>query len=287
MKNKENQNLHFENDRITDGLDIFFWVFHDSFSFVATHWHAAIEMMYILEGEVDITINNQTTVLLPGDIFLVDSKIPHSTKSINGNHAILLQLPYPFLKKYIPDIDSCVFSFDCHTQNPIQQTKLLKLKEVLEQMRIVFELNPKGSQLRFNALLFEMLYLLYHSFSREVEDAQFKKDIKNFTRLEPVLSYTNEHYKEPITLSEISKIACFQEEYFCHFFKKNMGVTYFQYLNEIRLSHIYRDLISTENSLKQILQTHGFHNYKLFRRMFFEEFKMTPGEYRKTHSAAH
>ena len=54
----------FEQDRITDGFDIFFWEFNDKSSFVATHWHTAIEMMYIIDGEVDVTMNHQTTVLL-------------------------------------------------------------------------------------------------------------------------------------------------------------------------------------------------------------------------------
>lgn len=284
MEGKLHDNLIFENDRVTDGFDIFFWVFNDASSFVATHWHTAVEMMYILEGEVDVTISNQTTVLTPGDIYLIDSKVPHSTKSINGNHAILLQLPYPFLKKYIPDIESYTFGFDCHTENPIQKTKLIQLKEVIEQMHIVYEVNPTGGLLRFNSLLFEMLYLLVHNFARKVDSSQCRKDTRSFSRLEAVLAYSNEHYNEQITLSDIAGIACFQEEYFCHFFKKNMGVTYFQYLNEIRLSHIYKDLTSTDYPLKQLLELHGFTNYKLFRRMFDEEFHITPGEYRKKYT---
>ena len=237
MSNLRTEQPVFETDRITDGFDIFFWVFNDASSFVATHWHTAIEIMYIIDGEIDVMMNQQTVILKPGDVFLIDSRLPHSTKSVHGNHAVLIQLPY--------------------------------------------EIQPKGALLRFNSLLFEMFYLLYHSFSREVESSQFKKDVKNFVRLEPVLEYTKKHYNTPITLSEISQIACFQEEYFCHYFKKNMGVTYFQYLNEIRLSHIYRDLTSTDLPLKVLLEKHGFTNYKLFRKMFYEQFATTPGEYRK------
>lgn len=90
---EDNRDLIYENDRITDGLEIFFWVFNDASSFVPSHWHQAIEMMYVMGGEVDVTINAQETVLLPGDIFLIDSSVIHSTKSIHGNHAILIQLP--------------------------------------------------------------------------------------------------------------------------------------------------------------------------------------------------
>ena len=57
-----------------------------------------------------------------------------------------------------------------------------------------------------------------------------------------------------------------QPGYFCRFFKKCMGVTFLEYQNELRLSYIYRDLITTEDSVRDILERHGFTNYKLFRR---------------------
>lgn len=279
-------NSLFERERTTDGLDIFFWVFHDSSSYVATHWHNAIELMYIFEGEVDVTINNQTTVLLPGDVYLIDSTVPHSTKSVRGNAAVLIQLPYPLLEKNIPNISSMNFAFDCHTTDSVLRTKILKLTDVIKQMQAVFEINPDGGRLRFNSLFYELLYQLYHHFGRMIPDNQIRKDNKNFKRIELVLKYSDEHYFEPISLSKIASVACFQEDYFCHFFKKNMGVTYTQYLNELRLSHIYQDLIGTDLPLKDILEKHGFSNYKLFRKMFSEDFHMTPMEYRKLYKTS-
>lgn len=135
----------FETDRITDGFDIFFWVFNDASSFVATHWHTAIEIMYIIDGEVDVMMNQQTVILKPGDVFLIDSRLPHSTKSVHGNHAVLIQLPYEFSKKYIPDVDSFIFGFDCHTDNAILRTKIDSLIDVIQKMRIVYEIQPKGA----------------------------------------------------------------------------------------------------------------------------------------------
>lgn len=37
MSNLRTEQPVFETDRITDGFDIFFWVFNDASSFVATH----------------------------------------------------------------------------------------------------------------------------------------------------------------------------------------------------------------------------------------------------------
>ncbi|MDE6984111.1 MAG: cupin domain-containing protein, partial [Lachnospiraceae bacterium] len=209
--------LIYENDRITDGFDIFFWVFNDASSFVPSHWHRAIEMMYILDGEVDVIINAQETVLLSGDIFLIDSSVIHSTKSVHGNHAILIQLPYTLLKKYIAEFDDLNFAFDCHSDNPILHTKILQLIEVVKEMQIIFEVQPKGGILRFNSLVFEMLYQLYHNFSQPIPDTDLRKDEKHFDRLKLVMNYTNDHYNRPLSLDEIANVACFQKEYFCHF----------------------------------------------------------------------
>ncbi|MBE5825856.1 MAG: helix-turn-helix domain-containing protein [Butyrivibrio sp.] len=273
--------LRHENDRITDGLDIFFWVFDDSSSYVATHWHSAIEVMYILEGEVDITVNGSTTELLPGDVFLVDSAIPHSTKSLNGNKAVLIQLPYPLLERYIPNLASRRFELDCRSKNPIVRTKVLQLIEIIKQMQVVFEVKPEGEILRFNSLLFEFMFQIYHNFSEEVNDADNRKETKTFGRIQNILDYLDNNYASQISLDEIASVACFQKEYFCHFFKKQMGITYTRYLNDLRLAKIRKDLAETDLPLKDILEKHGFTNYKLFRKMFNETFGCTPVAYRK------
>ncbi|MCR5156743.1 MAG: AraC family transcriptional regulator [Butyrivibrio sp.] len=273
--------LRHENDRITDGLDIFFWVFDDSSSYVATHWHSAIEVMYILEGEVDITVNGSTTELLPGDVFLVDSAIPHSTKSLNGNKAVLIQLPYPLLERYIPDLNSRRFELNCKSDNPIVRTKVLQLIEIIKQMQVVFEVKPEGEILRFNSLLFEFMFQIYHNFSEEVSDTDSRKETKTFGRIQNILDYLDNNYASQISLDEIASVACFQKEYFCHFFKKQMGITYTRYLNDLRLAKIRKDLAETDLPLKDILEKHGFTNYKLFRKMFNETFGCTPVAYRK------
>ena len=281
MENRENAVFRHERDRITDGLDIFFWVFNDSSSYVPTHWHSAMEVMYILEGEVDVTVGGQTTVLLPGDVYLVDCAVPHSTKSLDGNKAVLIQIPYPILERYIPDIASRRFGFDCHTDNPIVMTKIMQLIEIIKQMQVVFEIKPDGEILRFNSLVFEFLFQIYHNFSQEMETAEAQKENKTFGRIQTILDYLDGNYASPISLDEIANVACLQKEYFCHFFKKNMGITYTKYLNDLRLSKIRDDLVETDLPVKLILEKHGFTNYKLFRKMFNETFGCTPLAYRK------
>ncbi len=148
-------------------------------------------------------------------------------------------------------------------------------------MQVTNDIRPEGYILRFNSLLFEILFQLYHNFSVKIFQADLTHKAKDLNRLNLVLDYINQNYNHPISIDEIAQIAYLDSRYFCRFFKKHMGLTFLEYLNEVRLSHIYKDLISTQYTLQRILECHGFTNYKLFRRVFSEHFHTTPSQVRK------
>ena len=122
------------------------------------------------------------------------------------------------------------------------------------------------------------------NFSIRVVHSNQSQHNKDRASLDTILDYIAQNYRH-ISIEEIAGIAYLQPGYFCRFFKKCMGITFLEYQNELRLSFIYQDIISTDDSIKDILERHGFTNYKLFRRMFFEHFKATPTEVRKMHEA--
>lgn len=274
---------YHETDRITDGFDIFFWVFDDSSSYVSPHWHTAIEIHYILEGSVDLYLQNQTYHLVPGDIAIVDSTVLHSSKSIAGNKSILIQIPYLLLARHIPNFDGILFFFDYNEDNPELEEKKMALIKIINRMKELFEEKPDGGMLKFNSLIFDLMYHLYHDFSHPKNSDQIILEKKSFDRIKTIMKYTNDHYSEPISIPEIASIVALNEDYFCHFFKNSLGITYLQYLNELRMSYIHKDLLSTDIPVNEILDKHGFTNHKVFRRMFLEQFKTTPAQYRKMH----
>ena len=212
---------------------------------------------------------------------LINANVIHSTKCIRPNTAILLQIPLDFVEKYIPNIAQLLFVWDYKTKDPVRQTKLAMLKTTLEQMQIINDIRPDGFLLRFNSLLFELLFQLYHNFSVKVFQSDLSNKKKDLDRLDTILDYIAQNYKRPIPLEEIAAVSYLQPGYFCRFFKKRMGVTFLEYQNEYRLSFIYRDLVSTDDAIHAILERHGFTNYKLFRRMFQTHFGSTPTKIRQ------
>ena len=253
----------------------------DPGSYIPMHWHRAVEIIYMQEGSLDVTVESESFTIQKEDCIVINGNVLHSTKCTSPNTAILLQIPLDFMEKYIPDLGQLIFLFDFRTKDQRLQTKQTMFKTILEQLQIINDVRPDGYLLRFNSLIFELLFQLYHNFAVKILQNNTSQEKKDMDRLEPVLNYISEHYREPISLNEIAEVACLQTGYFCRFFRKKMGITFLEYQNEYRLSFIYRDLITTRDPVHVILERHGFTNYKLFRRIFFEHFGNTPTQIRK------
>lgn len=266
---------------VQENTGVRFYTSVDSGSYIPNHWHPAIEIIYILEGELEVTVESETRQLYAGQCILINPNVIHATKCVTPNRAIVFQIPLEFVSLYIPDVRNLYFFLDDPCDNPIRKTKLDIFKETLTQMQIANDIRPEGFILRFNSLLFEILFQLYHNFSTRIFQSHRKQKDKDLDRLNRVLSYTEKHYNRPISLDEIAEVAYLEPGYFCRFFKKYMGITYLEYQNELRLSYIYRDLTTTDKQVKDILEKHGFTNYKLFRRIFREHFGATPTQIRK------
>lgn len=253
----------------------------DNGSYIPPHWHHAIEIIYLLEGSLTVMMESVSHQYHAGDCILINADIIHSTKCTSPNQAILLQIPLDFISVYLPNVEQLVFHMDNSDTNAVRRTKMDIFKDTLIQMQISNDIRPEGFILRFNSLLFELLFQLYHNFSVRVMHTDLSQRAKDRSRLYTVLDYTKRNYKRPISIAEISGVAYLQSGYFCRFFKKCMGITFLEYQNELRLSYIYQDILSTDDTIQTILERHGFTNYKLFRRMFSEHFHATPTEIRK------
>ena len=91
----------------------------------------------------------------------------------------------------------------------------------------------------------------------------------------------DENYDKPISLEEISDRFGLSSEYFSRLFTQKIGIPFKKHLNQVRLSHIYHDLCSSDAPIMEIVDRHGFTNYKLFNRMFKEIYGATPREVRR------
>ena len=120
----------------------------------------------------------------------------------------------------------------------------------------------------------------YFSQPLAVEEKQLQRS--DMSRLEPILEYTQLHHAEELTLEGAANAMGLNKEYFCRLFKKNMGVSYLQYVNQVRATAVCRELENSDDSIAQIGERHGFTNPKMLNQYFRELYGCTPSEKRKS-----
>lgn len=282
MENGKNS-LNYEVVPTNDGTRVRFFTSVDSGSYVPMHWHDALEIVYLQSGSLTFTIGQYTKIVEQGQCMLVNPNVVHSTLCTEPNIAIVFQIPLSLLNAVIPEMYCTAFQLENRSMTAAEYAdKLANFKHTLEKMQALNDNRPKGWILSFNSLLYDLLYQLYQNFRVTISPSEAENKSETLRRLTVILDFTAQNYTRPIPLQEVAQVAAMQPNYFCRFFKKNMGTTFLEYQNNLRLSHILRDLIRTDDSVSTILERHGFTNYKLFCRMFHEKFDMTPTQVRKS-----
>lgn len=107
-----------------------------------------------------------------------------------------------------------------------------------------------------------------------------REDISNYV-IKKAINYIREHYKEGITLEEISGELDITPEYLSTLFTREVGIKFSVFLKQFRISHAKRLLQGTEKKIYEIAQEVGYSDVKYFQRVFKEEIGVSPGDYRQ------
>ena len=94
------------------------------------------------------------------------------------------------------------------------------------------------------------------------------------------LQYINKNYKEKITLKDIEDNLHVNPSYFSTLFKQEMGTTFTEYLNSVKVNYACELLTETNLSIIDISLATGFEDQSYFTKVFKRKCKMTPKEYR-------
>lgn len=280
QKSEPYENIEFN---LTVSGKVHFELFQDSRRYVAPHWHDALEIISITDGQLLVNADGTQYRLQKGDCIILPPYSVHSTLSTIGNSSQLLQIPVGAFSECMGPLDMTRIICDPNAGNPDSQRCLKRIRALLSKIMEFTKSGEPAAGLRCGSLILETMYQVYLGFSDSEDKLVHSAGrYRNRERMAAVTSYTEAHYNEPISLEDIAAELHLQVNYFCHIFKENTGMTYLQYLNEYRLGKIYQDLIDTDTPLKYLLEKHGFTNYKLFRRMFSDRFGTTPGDVRRT-----
>ena len=258
---------------------------------VVPHWHEEMEWIYFQKGDFPVWINTKEyQVHAPAFICIHPEEL----------HALILEKDGIESAVVFPVDILCFERYDAaeaKVLGPLAEGKLRmpvlcqsgdaafeelsacykKIEQMLRQMKEqknMFYLNIKAKMLELIAVAYK-----HDLLTRQVREG--REEAGTVENLKKVLQYIGEHYSSPIRLSELAELVNMNEQYFCRYFKKNIGKTITEYINVIRVEKAATALAETEDKIIDIAAACGFDNIGYFIRRFKKEKGMTPSEYRK------
>lgn len=270
-----------EEVKAQEDIQVRFQVYRDSNHLVTSHWHNSLETVYVCQGAMDVTVNDRSLKLTEGEFVVINSADIHSTFCHEDCLVILLQIPYAFLKGAVPGYDGLRFEGEYGSEEPADREKSGRIRSLLLSMKEVWEKKPDGFALRFTSLVYEFLFTLVQCYKTGADMSLKVRTVKNLRRLESVMEFVKANYASPVSLEDAAQVLSLNPEYFCRFFKKYMGLTFLEYVNRVRLAHVYEDLLRTDLSVTAVLEKNGCANYKLFMRNFKSTYGCTPMQMRR------
>jgi AraC-like DNA-binding protein len=106
-------------------------------------------------------------------------------------------------------------------------------------------------------------------------------NLKHKERIDKIFQYTIANFQETIKVEEVAEVVQMSVPAFCSYFKKSTKKTYIDFLNEIRVGFICKQLIDTTKTIESICYESGFNTIANFNKQFMKVKQMTPSKYRK------
>ena len=125
-----------------------------------------------------------------------------------------------------------------------------------------------------NLLSCSLLTLLLN----HVELVPISRDNKNIAK---IITYCQEHFTEPLSLSILSDELGLSVSYISRFFSNTFKMSFSDYINGLRLGEAIALLNDSKLTIAKISGRAGFPTIRTFNKAFLKHYGMTPSQYRK------
>ena len=253
------------------------------------HTHDDVELNLILNAPgAQRIIGDHMAEIGSAELVLVGSNLAHGWFTHNCSESIIKEVTIQFHKDL----------FDERFLNRNQMTNIRNMfinakRGILFSEPTIRSIAPRILTLQektgFDSVL-ELFSIIHNlSVSKDIKllsDASFTSDQLKYDsrRIEKVFEYLNSNFNQPITLTEVAKIANMSEVSFSRFIKRHTGSGFIDSLNEIRLGHVSRMLVDSNQTIAEVAFHCGFNNMANFNRIFKSKKGITPKEFRKNYN---
>lgn len=247
------------------------------------HWHSEFEIIRILDGTLDLYINNIKYTMSKNDVAFINCGDLHRAEPKSTVYECLVfstDLLYvkknKVSEKYIASLSSGSVSV-----RPIFHENGSELYSCINELFSSINEDTSHRELKISYLLYKLIFCLYDQKMLHTKndcDAHTSQSAKIISDL---IDWIDIHCTEHITLGNLSQQSGFSEKYLCRIFKTYTSYSPIDYVNMLRINNVCRDLDSGKFTVTDAAFNNGFNNLSYFSKTFKKYKSLTPSQYLK------
>lgn len=294
--------------KINTNLRVFINSLHSDFP---PHWHADIEIIIPLDAPYKVKCANQMYDMEIGDILFVCPAVLHEifspvpgsrlyiqadfsgfTSMTDLKGAFRLMSPALHIKKSTctTELYNQLFGYiDAITNLYFGCTSSMELIDMEEDTNVsIKELEPYN-ELEIYSYLMMFIALCGKNLNlfKGTTSVPGTHSFRNTIPLSDVCAYIADHFTEELTLEHVAEYAGFSKYHFERIFTDYNGVTFYRYLQQMRINYAQTLLSNHELSITDIAWQTGFTSCTAFTRAFKKNTGYPPSQYRMLNEEKH
>ncbi len=246
-------------------------------------------LYYVTEGTALLILPSGIQELKPNNLYLIPSFTEHSYQCDTHFCHYYLHI-YEDINSGSGLLEDWNFPVEI-TSNVIDRELFARLCEINPNMKLK---NSNPASYDNNDMLIQNIIknkertfcdkvesrgIVYQLLSRFVKDIKPKIDVSD-DRIQRALSYIRKNVYTSISLEDLSQKSYLSKDHFIRLFKKEVGLTPLQYINQKKIEKAQLILITNDIPIKNIAYMLAFEDHSYFNRVFKKETGMTPQQYK-------
>lgn len=255
--------IYYEPQRYGDSepLTISEW---DNLDYPYLHFHGHYELICLYDGQLQITLDNSTFLMNPGQFLLVFPNQVHAMSSMGHAHARVCIFA-----------SSLVNTFFQNTQNMVPQNVILDFED-----NVAHFVNANLCKQSSNCMIKAVLYAVCAEVSSKTCFVS-QQGSKNTVLVHQLISYISQNFTSNISLHTAATNLGYSYQYLSNQLQK-YNIKFTVLLNQYRLDYAMYLLRHTATSICDIAFKCGYNNLRTFNRNFNKAFHLSPSEYRNS-----
>ena len=237
------------------------------------HTHNHTELFFIVSGKGQFLIQDQVFPVDVNNLVIINPNVSHTEDSLNAQ-------PLEYIVLGIDGIELATSANSNGQFCVLDHFESVEISSCLRNILREMELKNTGYEDICQAYMEILIIRLMRNTALAVQEENSGNSGNRQCAV--VRRYIDMHFKEPLTLEQLSEEAHINKYYLSHAFKREYGVSPINYLISRRINESKYLLAETDLSMSQIAQLLGFSSLSYFSQAFRKTQGVSPMEFRQS-----